>query len=30
VLGAVNAMDIHHDGAPLLFHKGTYGRVIGL
>ena len=27
VLGAVHAMDIHHAGAPLLFHKGAYGGV---
>lgn len=30
VLGTVHALDIHHDGAPLLFHKGTYGRVMAL
>jgi len=26
VLGRVIAMDVHHDGAPLLFHKGRYGQ----
>lgn len=30
VLGAVHALDIHHDGVPLLFHKGAYGRVMAL
>lgn len=27
VLGAVHGLDVHHPGAPLLFHKGAYGRV---
>jgi 3-hydroxy-9,10-secoandrosta-1,3,5(10)-triene-9,17-dione monooxygenase reductase component len=30
VLGQVHAMDIHHPGTPLLFHKGSYGRVAPL
>jgi 3-hydroxy-9,10-secoandrosta-1,3,5(10)-triene-9,17-dione monooxygenase reductase component len=27
VLGAVEALDIHHPGTPLLFHGGTFGRM---
>lgn len=30
VLGAVHSLDLHHPGAPLLFHKGRYGRVMPL
>ena len=30
VLGEVHALDIHHPGAPLLFHKGRYGKVASL
>ena len=26
VLGRVLAMDLHHDGAPMLFHKGQFGQ----
>lgn len=27
VLGQVEALDVHHPGEPLLFHKGGYGQV---
>lgn len=27
VLGSVHALDVHHSGAPLLFHRGTYGKL---
>ncbi|CAN5157603.1 flavin reductase family protein [soil metagenome] len=30
VLGEVHALDIHHPGTPLLFHKGSYGKVASL
>lgn len=26
-IGEVHALDIHHPGEPLLFHKGRYGKV---
>lgn len=29
-LGEVHALDIHHPGTPLLFHKGAYGTVAPL
>jgi 3-hydroxy-9,10-secoandrosta-1,3,5(10)-triene-9,17-dione monooxygenase reductase component len=29
-IGQVQALDIHHAGAPLLFHKGAYGTVTPL
>jgi 3-hydroxy-9,10-secoandrosta-1,3,5(10)-triene-9,17-dione monooxygenase reductase component len=29
-LGEVHALDIHHPGTPLLFHKGSYGKVATL
>ncbi|MCI4592123.1 flavin reductase family protein [Sphingobium sp. BYY-5] len=29
-IGEVQALDIHHPGAPLLFHKGSYGKVAPL
>lgn len=29
-IGHVQALDIHHPGSPLLFHKGRYGRVAPL
>lgn len=29
-IGKVHALDIHHPGAPLLFHKGGYGKVTPL
>lgn len=29
-IGQVHALDIHHPGAPLLFHKGGYGKVTPL
>jgi len=30
VVGEVHALDLHHPGAPLLFHKGSYGKVAPL
>lgn len=30
VLGEIHALDIHHPGTPLLFHKGAYGTVTPL
>jgi len=29
-VGQVHALDIHHPGTPLLFHKGRYGKVAPL
>lgn len=29
-IGQVHALDIHHLGMPLLFHKGSYGKVVSL
>ncbi|MCW6536070.1 flavin reductase family protein [Sphingomonas lycopersici] len=29
-IGEVLALDIHHPGTPLLFHKGRYGRIASL
>ncbi|AEG50685.1 flavin reductase domain protein FMN-binding protein [Sphingobium chlorophenolicum L-1] len=29
-IGKVHALDIHHPGTPLLFHKGSYGKVAPL
>lgn len=30
VLGRVRDLDLHHDGDPLVFHKGGYSRVLAL
>ncbi|WP_257556001.1 flavin reductase family protein [Sphingobium sp. CFD-2] len=30
VLGDVHALGVHHPGTPLLFHRGSYGRVMPL
>jgi 3-hydroxy-9,10-secoandrosta-1,3,5(10)-triene-9,17-dione monooxygenase reductase component len=30
VVGEVHALDLHHPGTPLLFHKGSYGKVASL
>lgn len=30
VLGEVLSLDLHHLGEPLLFHKGTYGKIATL
>jgi len=27
VLGRVRGLDLHHDGNPMIFHKGGYGKV---
>ncbi|MGI9362935.1 MAG: flavin reductase family protein [Parasphingorhabdus sp.] len=29
-IGEVHALDLHHPGAPLLFHKGEYGKLAPL
>ncbi|ALR22055.1 MULTISPECIES: flavin reductase family protein [Sphingobium] len=29
-IGEVHGLDIHHPGAPLLFHKGSYGKVASM
>lgn len=29
-IGEVHALDVHHPGTPLLFHKGSYGKVASL
>lgn len=29
-VGEVHALAIHHPGAPLLFHKGSYGKIASL
>jgi flavin reductase (DIM6/NTAB) family NADH-FMN oxidoreductase RutF len=28
VLGRVRELDLHHDGSPLVFHKGGYSKVL--
>lgn len=28
VLGRVKDLDLHHEGSPLIFHKGSYGKVL--
>lgn len=28
VLGRVKSLDLHHEGSPLIFHKGAYSKVL--